>query len=40
MANILAIIPGMSFEALCAMSLADLMRWFDRAAARVKAEGR
>lgn len=34
MANIFAILPGLSFESMCAMSPAQLMRWHQRAEAR------
>lgn len=31
MANIMAILPGMSFGALSGMELAELMRWHEHA---------
>ncbi len=34
MANIFAILPGLSYEAMCAMRPAHLMTWHDRAIAR------
>ena len=40
MANILAILPGMTFPVLCEMSLPDLMRWHDRAEKRNRSEKR
>jgi hypothetical protein len=40
MANILAILPGMSFVALEAMSPAELMRWHRMAAARAPKQER
>jgi hypothetical protein len=38
MANILAVLGGPSYEALCAMYPADLMRWHDRALDRASKE--
>jgi hypothetical protein len=34
MANILVVLGGPSYEALCAMFPAELMRWHERALAR------
>lgn len=40
MADILAILSGMSIERLEAMSLGDLARWHDRAAERAPKQGK
>ena len=37
MANILAILPGISLAALDAMTIAELLAWQDRAIARLPA---
>jgi len=34
MANIFAILPGLSYDAMCAMRPHRLMEWHDRAIAR------
>lgn len=34
MANILAILPGMTIAEMCSMRIGELMRWHERAVAR------